>query len=143
MRVLHTVERKRQPLDPPLSQDLSELCSEGGWVYSITSMITWEVHNLGAQTLGQPGCWSIGKLFASIMPDCEHDPILVRGKSRQIGNIVGERQELVSEEKLLIACHSLHGCSDPWGNCASVDGMTASSPTPATHFCIAASVPFR
>jgi hypothetical protein len=33
------VERKRQPLDPPLSQDLSELCSEGGWVYSITSMM--------------------------------------------------------------------------------------------------------
>jgi hypothetical protein len=76
-------------------------------------MITWEVHNLGAQTLGQPGCWSIGKLsskqFASIMPNCEHDPILVRGKSRQIGNIAGERQELVCKEELLITSHPLHG----------------------------------
>jgi len=114
-RVLHTVERKRQPLDLPLSQDLSELCSEGGWVYSITSMITWEVHNLGAQTLGQPGCWSIGKLsskqFASIMPNCEHDPILVRGKSRQIGNIAGERQELVCKEELLITSHLVNSAN--------------------------------
>src|SRR5258708_37266532 len=90
-RVLHTVERKRQPLDPPLSQDLSELCSEGGCVYSITSMITWEVHNLGAQTLGQPGSWSIAKpsstQLASIKPNADHDPIIRRAEPRQTATL--------------------------------------------------------
>lgn len=30
-------------------------------------MITREVHNLGAQTLGQPGCWSIDKLSIMLL----------------------------------------------------------------------------
>src|SRR6266849_1436762 len=80
---------------PPSSQNFSELGGECGWLGCIAYVVTWEVHHLCAEPLGQPGCRTIsrlsGKLFAGVLPTREHDTILVRGKSREVRNVVGER----------------------------------------------------